>query len=109
MKAFCWFLAWEWINIALEYTVTAWVRLPRWFLAVVTVNLMTHPAFMLALEVFGRSTPLVLSCEVAIVLAEALMLMAAYGSRRGRLLFSASLLMNGASYFTGLLISWGFA
>ena len=109
MKAFCWFLAWEWINIALEYTVTAWVRLPRWFLAVVTVNLMTHPVFTLALHVFGRSTPLVLSCEVAIVLAEALMLMAAYGSRRGRLLFAASLLMNGASYFTGLLISWGFA
>ena len=109
MTALCWFLAWEWINIALEYTATAWMRLPRWFLAVVIVNLMTHPVFTLALDVFGRSTPFVLSCEAAIVLAEALMLMAVYGFRRWRLLFAASLLMNGASYFTGLLMSWNFA
>ena len=109
MTALCWFLAWEWINIALEYTVTAWVRLPRWFLAVAIVNLVTHPVFTLALHVFGRSTPFVLSCEVPIFLAEALMLMAAYGFQRGRLLFAASLLMNGTSYFTGLLLSWNFA
>jgi len=107
MKALCWFLAWEWINIALEYTATAWVRLPRWFLAVVAVNLATHPAFTLSLGAFGRSTLFVLSCEAAIFLAEALMLMAAYGSRHWRLLFAASLLMNVASCFTGLLMELG--
>ena len=84
-------------------------RLPRWFLAVAIVNIVTHPVFTLALHVFGRSTPFVLSCEVAIFLAEALMIMAAYGFQRGRLLFAASLLMNGTSYFTGLLLSWNFA
>lgn len=107
MKALCWFLAWEWVNIAIEYSVTAWVRLPRWFLAVVAVNLATHPAFTLALGSFGRSMPFVLSCEAAISIAEALMLMAVYGSRHRRLLFGASLLMNAASYFTGLVMELG--
>ena len=104
MKALCWFLAWEGINISLEYTATAWLKLPRWFRAVVAVNLATHPAFMCVLDTFGRSAPLVLSCEVAIFLVEALMLMAMYGFQRWRLLLGASLLMNCASYFTGLLI-----
>ena len=104
MKALCWFLAWEWINIALEYTATAWVRIPRWFLAVVAVNLATHPAFMFALGAFGRSAVFVFSCEVAIFLVEALILMIAYGCRRWRLLLFASLLMNASSYATGLLL-----
>ena len=47
-------LAWEWINIALEYTAVAWVRLPKLFLSVVGVNLVTHPVFMVMLERFGR-------------------------------------------------------
>lgn len=107
MKAICWFLVWEWINIALEFTATAWVRLPRWFLAVVAVNLATHPAFTLVLGAFECSMPFVFFCEVAISLAEALMLMIIYGFRCWRLLFCASLLMNCASYFTGLLcFSW---
>ena len=106
MRALCWFLAWEWINIALEFTATAWVRLPRWFLAVVAVNLATHPAFTLALGSFGRSTPFVLSCEAAIVLVETFVLMAVYGLRRWRLLFGASLLMNCASCCTGFLLTW---
>jgi hypothetical protein len=108
MKAICWLLVWEWINIALEYTATAWVRLPRWFLAVVAVNLVTHPAFTLALDAFDRSTPFVISCEIAIFLMEAFILMAAYGFRRWRLLLSAALLMNGASYITGLLMELAF-
>ena len=44
------FLAWEWINIALEYASVAWVRLPRFFLAVAGVNLVTHPALMFLLQ-----------------------------------------------------------
>ena len=106
MKAICWLLVWEWINIALDYAATAWVRLPRWFLAVVAVNLLTHPAFTLALDAFGRSAPFVISCEIAIFLLEAVILMAAYGFRRWRLLLGASLLMNGASYITGLLLAF---
>lgn len=104
MRALCWFLAWEWINIAIEFTATAWVRFPRWFLAVVAVNLATHPVFTLALEVFGRTTPLIFACEAAIFLAEALMLMVVYGFSRWRILFCASLLMNATSYVTGQLI-----
>ena len=104
MRVFCWFLAWEWINIAIEFTATAWVRFPRWFLAVVAVNLATHPVFTLALEVFRRTAPFILACEAAIFLAEALILMVVYGFRRWRLLFCASLLMNCASYFTGLIM-----
>ena len=104
MRALCWFLAWEWINIALEYTATAWVRLPRWFLVVVAVNLATHPVFSLALDVFRRTAPFILACEAAIFLAEALMLMVAYGFSSWRILFGASLLMNATSYVTGQLI-----
>lgn len=104
MRVLCWFLAWEWINIAIEYTATAWVRLPRWFLAVVAVNLATHPIFMIALNVSERSMLFVLACEVSIFFVEALLLMAEYGFRCWRLLLGASLFMNGASYFTGLLM-----
>ena len=105
MRALLYFAAWELINIALEYTATAWVKLPRWFLAVVAVNLATHPAFTLVLDMFGRSMPFVLHCEAAIFIAESLMLMGAYGFRRWRLLLAASLLMNAASYITGLLMT----
>lgn len=55
MRVFCCFVAWEWINIALEYAATGWVKLPRWFIAVVCVNLVTHPVFSFAIDVFGRS------------------------------------------------------
>ena len=104
MRALGWFLAWEWINIALEYTVSSWVKLPRWLGAVVAVNLATHPAFTLALDVFGRAPSFVLPCEVFIAIFEALLLMAVYGFRRWRFLLGVSFLMNGASYATGLLI-----
>ena len=104
MNAFLYYLAWEWINISLEYMVTAWVKLPRWFWAVVIVNLATHPAFMLVLARFGRSFPLVLSSEIVIALFEAMLLMLMYGFRRGRFLLAASFLMNMASYLTGVLI-----
>ena len=104
MKALCWIFAWEWINIALEYTASAWVRLPRWFLAVVVVNLVTHPVFSLGLDVFGRNPQFVLSCEVGIVCIESLLLMTIYGFSCWRLLLVASFLMNTASYATGILL-----
>ncbi len=104
MSFLLYFVVWEWINIALEYTASAWVKLPRWFLAVVAVNLATHPAFMLVLARFGRSLPLVLSCEAVIALFEAILLMSMYGFKRWRFLLAASFLMNTASYLTGVLM-----
>lgn len=35
MGAIIQFIAWEWINIALEYMAVSWSRLPRLFLTVV--------------------------------------------------------------------------
>jgi len=105
MRALLYFAAWEWINIALEYTATAWVKLPRWFLAVVAVNLATHPAFTFVLARFGHSLQVVLPCEAVIVCVEALLLMAIYGFSRWRLLVLASFAMNAASYLTGIMMS----
>ena len=104
MSAILYYLAWEWINIALEYTAVAWVRLPKLFLAVVGVNLVTHPIFMCLLEQFGRDPLFVLGCELVIPAVEWLLLMAAYGRARWRLLLGVSFLMNAVSYVTGLLI-----
>lgn len=98
------FFAWELINIALEFTATAWVGLPRWFVAVVAVNLVTHPALVFIVDAFGRSPLFVLSCEAAVICVEAFLFMFAYGFVRWRLLIALSLLMNGASYVTGMLL-----
>ena len=104
MNFWTYFLAWEWINIALEYTAVAWTRLPHLFWSVVGVNLVTHPILMLLIDKFGRSMAFVLPCEVAIVGVEALLLMAIYGFRRWRKMLGLALLMNATSYVTGLLI-----
>ena len=104
MNTFAYFFAWEWINIALEYTAVSWTRLPHLFCSIVGVNLVTHPILILLIEKFGRSMAFVLPCEVAIVGVEALLLMAIYGFRRWRKMLGISLLMNATSYVTGLLI-----
>lgn len=110
MAAILHILAWEWINIALECTATAWVRLPRFPLAVAGVNLVTHPLLMLVLARFGSPLRVVLPCEAVIVLAEWAMLCAIYRDRTEtrpsrRFLFAVSLLMNTVSYGTGLLLA----
>ena len=104
MNFWTYLFAWEWVNIALEYTAVSWTRLPHLFWSVVGVNLVTHPILILLIEKFGRSTAFVLPCEVAIVGVEALLLMAIYGFRRWRKMLGISLLMNITSYVTGLLI-----
>ncbi len=104
MGSLLYYLAWEWINISLEYTAVAWTRLPRLFLAVAGVNLMTHPVLMFLLEWFGRNPFFILGCEIVIPFAEWLMLMAVYGRSRGRLLLGVAVLMNAVSYMMGLLI-----
>lgn len=105
MNAFLYYLAWEWINIALEYMATAWVKLPHWWLAVFGVNLATHPVFVVLLNRFGYSPAFVLPCEAFIVAIEAILLMVIYGFRRWKNLLAISLLMNAASYLTGLAIA----
>ena len=105
MSAILSFLAWEWINIAIEFAATAWVRLPRWFFAIIGVNLATHPMFTFLLGLFGCSTAFVLSCEAVIVCVEAFLLMSIYWFDKWRRLFAVSLIMNGASYLTGVFIA----
>lgn len=112
MAALLHIIAWEWINIALECTATAWVRLPRFPLAVAGVNLVTHPLLMAILARFGRSPGLVLPCEAAIVSVEWAMLCAIYrtgcpgeGRPSRRFLFAVSFLMNAVSYGTGEVIN----
>ena len=104
MAALCYFLAWEWINIALEYTAVSWARLPRLFLTVVGVNLVTHPIFTLLLVRFDRSPRFVLPCEAVIFLVEWAILVAVYGRTRWRRLGLVAFVMNAASYGTGLLM-----
>lgn len=98
------FLAWEWINIALEYTAVAWTKLPRLGIAVVGVNLFTHPVFVLLLGVFGSETVFVVSCEAVIFAIEWALLVACYGLKRWRFLALVAFVMNAASYLTGILM-----
>ncbi|MBP5509408.1 MAG: hypothetical protein J6Z49_00650 [Kiritimatiellae bacterium] len=106
MSDLLYFAAWEWINIALEYTATAWTRLPYLLPVVIGVNLATHPLFVFLLEHYGRALPFVLACEGVIVLVEWVLLIAVYGrQKRPGFLACLSLLMNGASYGTGVLLS----
>ena len=105
MRALLYSAAWEFINIALEYTVSSWKKLPRWFAAVVTANLATHPAFAFVLARCGHTLQVVLPCEAVIVCVEALLLMAIYGFSRWRLLVLAPFAMNAASYLTGTMMS----
>ncbi len=80
------------------------MKLPRWPLAVIGVNLATHPIFTFLLGMFGDAPRFVIPCEICIFMAEALMLMAVYGFRRWRFLLVVSLVMNTASYLTGVLL-----
>ena len=104
MSALIQFIVWEWINIALEYTAVSWVRLPRLFLTVVGVNLVTHPLFTLLLAHFGRSPRFVLPCEAVIFLVEWALLVAVYGRTRWRRLGLMAFAMNTASYGMGVLM-----
>ena len=104
MAALCYFLAWEWINVALEYTAVSWSRLPHLFLTVVGVNLVTHPIFTLLLARFGRSPRFVVPCEAVIFLVEWALLVVIYGRARWRYLGLVSLVMNAVSCGTGVLM-----
>jgi len=107
MAAFCYYLAWEVINISLEYTAGAWLKLPRFFLVCVAVNLLTHPLFTLFLFRFGRAFGMICICELVILAVEAAVLTAIYGRVRWRRATLASLVMNGVSFGTGILMDVG--
>lgn len=98
------FFVWEWINIAVEYTVVSWVHLPRFLVVVVGVNLVTHPVFSFLLARFGRDIGFVLPCETAIFLVEWALLTIIYGCRRWRHLGVVAFVMNAVSYSTGVLM-----
>ena len=104
MSALIQFVVWEWINVALEYTAVSWSRLPRLFLTVVGVNLVTHPIFTLLLARLGRSPRFIVPCEAVIFLIEWALLLAVYGRTRWRRLGLVAFVMNVASYGTGLLM-----
>ena len=104
MREMLYWLAWEWINISVEYAAVAWMRLPRLFLAVIGVNLVTHPMLMLVLGRYGRDPVFVMACEVCVLLAEWLMLTVAYGRSRWRRTLLLAWLMNTVSYGVGILI-----
>lgn len=109
MNDFLYYLGWEIINISLEYTAASWAanRLRRLFLAVVAVNLATHPLFTWALDTWGRDGSFVALCEIGIFFVEWAMLVAVYGRSRWKLLLLLALAMNAASLGTGLLLSVG--
>ena len=77
-----------------------------WFVAVVAVNLVTHPALVFIVDAFGRSPLVVLPCEATVICVEAFLFMLAYGFVRWRLLMALSSLVNGASYVIGMLLRW---
>lgn len=106
MTAFLHWLAWEWLNIALEYSATAWVRLPRWFPAVAAVNLATHPLLTIVLLRCGDSARILYPAEAAVVLVEAALLCLFY-RRHARIaaLAGIALFMNAASFATGLALA----
>jgi len=105
METCIYYLAWEWINVSVEFTTVAWARLPRLFWAVTGVNLVTHPVLMVLLDRFGHAPSLILGCEFVIPVVEWLLLMAVYGRSRWRLLLGMSVLMNVVSCTTGVLIN----
>lgn len=104
MSAFCYYLAWEWVNIALEYTAVSWVKLPHLFWVVVGVNLVTHPLFSFLIVHVEGALGFVLACEAVIFFVEWGLMICFYGRRRWRRLGLVALLMNIASYGTGVLI-----
>jgi len=78
--------------------------MPRFFLAVVAVNLLTHPVFTLVLHVVGYGIGSMLACELVIFVVEAAALTAIYGKSRWRRVTLAAFVMNAASFCTGLLL-----
>jgi len=83
-------------------------RTRRHMLALLMVNLITHPALnyvLLVLHNLGveRTTGLVLALEGVVVIVEGLLFIYMFEQPKGKL-FLTAFLMNAASYLIGLLI-----
>lgn len=99
------FCAGEWLTLALEYAATSWVRLPNWFGAIATVNIVTHPALMYVVSRLGMDWPVVLVGELTVVVVEGALLAWFYRRRwQWWKLMAISLFMNATSYFTWELL-----
>ena len=105
MGEFIYYLGWEWINLCLEEVAVMWWRVPRRFWAVVSVNLLTHPAFNLFVHRCEPTQLRLLVAELLVFVVEAVALAAIY-RWRWRECAVASLVMNLTSYATGLAIYW---
>lgn len=107
MSKCLWYLAWEWINISLEYTVTSWIRFPKWFWVVMTVNLVSHPALMFLLGRFGHNPRVLFPAEATVVLLETALLYLFYRRQASLVRIAGiSLLMNATSFATGLALAF---
>lgn len=105
LASLLYYIAWEWINVAIEYTAGSWSRLPRFFAATVLVNLLTHPLLTIMLLWQGPSVILVLTGEVLAFLVEAAVLKLLYRRLAWGRVLSISFAMNVTSFVTGLFVS----
>jgi len=97
-------IAWEWINICLEYTSISWLRLPKRFLSVLYVNLLTHPLFVLCFPDAGQNGKELILCEIVIFLVEGVVLTLFYERHKWKQTFLAAFVMNASSCLTGVLL-----
>ena len=84
------------------------LRTRQQMLAVVMVNLVTHPILHYTLLLLGQlgadvTLAIILGLEMAVAAAEGLLLVYMFGRPKGRLWLIA-LLANGASYLAGLVL-----
>ena len=98
------YAAWEWLGISLEYTAGAWARLPRFFWAVVGVNLATHPLFTVLLNTVSCGAMFILICEIVICFVEWGLLCLVYRQQPRLRLLAVSATMNITSCLTSLLM-----
>ncbi len=79
-------------------------------LAVVAINLITHPTLNYLILVFGSLSikitfPLIAVLEILVVVVEWQLLVYMFRGSKGRFLIT-SLLANAASFFIGVLLFW---
>jgi len=100
------------LTLTIEGTVAylLGLRKRQQMVAVVMINVITHPVLSYLLLVFGYlgmdvTFGLVTVLEILVVVVEWQLLVYVFGSP-GRQLFIVSLLANAASFLTGILLFW---
>lgn len=105
MAEFAYCLAWEWINIAMEYTAGSWARLPRFFWVAVALNLATHPLFIWFVDRYDRASWAMFAGEAVVWTVEWALLCIWYRKVSRLKLLAVSVSMNAASWLTGVLLN----